>query len=1066
MNVPLSTQGEVSAGDGGVPASGKSLLPFDILRVGLHVVRGWKWILLAALIGGGAALVFGWVTFTTKYTAQVQLVRREVQNNFQASELGESFRPRQFNVATVSSMMRSGALMEKTGAALKPPVSAAVLDRGIVIRPEKNTDLITVAWTTDTSAARAVEAVNKYAENVVELTRELQAEEAKELLTFITSQLDRTDADLAAVQKEMMAFSRESGLYNADKETESYLKQISELELKIETARIEHETIDYRSGQIEKELARQDPGVQRLREAKERLAELLTQYTPKHPDVIEQQARVKAMELKTMQPGAGALDSFQSTGNTVANNLYLEFITLRGRKESLQKEVESLKIYRDQVKAKLDGIPDKSLAQARIKARAAPLEETRNLLTGRQREAQLFAVKALGYYRLFAPASVESVEVSSRTIKMIITTLAGALLAASGVMGWRALRAALNDTIVSPSDVRRLTKTQLVASLPQEDTMDAAAQARWRFAAWASFVRSVPAPPEGALVAGLLSAADGEGKSTWLRHLGRAALDRGLKVLAVTHGASTGAQSSSVPLEQGLAHPDKVAAHLRSAQPAALELNAPASWVWTAATRQQWREALGIWSQEPGLVVLVELPASSELDSLLLAETLPAVLWLSESGRLRREQVTGIIKAIQASGVKLIGSLLNRIPPVFQKLPDLARFGLCIGLVLIHSTSGTDAQETTADDIDPPPPAIHGSLPPVSNPVIPAPLPAAGDLRTPTVVPPPPLSTTSKSTPAVPVRSKPGSKTAARPPLAAWQERLTLGPGDLVNLQVYGKKEFTRTEVPVGPDGTITYLQVHDFKAAGLTIDELREALTKELQAFIQNAQIIVTPSAYRSKKYYLLGTIMDRGAFTLDRPMTLLEAAARARGIATGLLEQNTVEIADMRRAFIVRGGKKLNVDFTKLFYEGDTSQNILLQPGDYIYFPSNIVNEVYILGAVRSPGHTGVTENLTALGAITIRGGFTPAAWRRKVIVIRGSLETSKRVVMEVDAAAVMTGRQKDVILEPRDLVYVAEKPWQRAEEILDLALRAFVQTGTATWTGNNVGPLITKPLVPSVR
>ncbi|MDB6071989.1 MAG: polysaccharide export protein Wza, partial [Verrucomicrobiales bacterium] len=320
--------------------------------------------------------------------------------------------------------------------------------------------------------------------------------------------------------------------------------------------------------------------------------------------------------------------------------------------------------------------------------------------------------------------------------------------------------------------------------------------------------------------------------------------------------------------------------------------------------------------------------------------------------------------------------------------------------------------------------------------------------------------------PAPPVMKQVFNDPKANPKLAPWQERLTLGPGDIVNLQVFGRKEYTRGSVPIGPDGTLSYLQVVGFKAAGLTIDELRVGLTKELRKYIQNSQVIVTPAAYRSKKYYLLGTIIDRGAFTLDRPMTLLEAAARARGIATGLMEQNTVEIADMRRAFIVRNGKKLDVNFTKLFYEGDTTQNIPLQPGDYIYFPSTSNNEAYVLGAVGSPGTIGVTENLTALGAITVRGGFTPASWRKKVIVVRGSTDQAKREIIVVDAAAILAGRQTDIFLQARDLVFVSEKPWQQASDILDVALRAFVQTGTATWTGDNIGPLIKEPILPSLQ
>lgn len=1029
----------------------KSLLPFDVLRVGSAVVKAWKWVLLAALAGGSGLFALGARKFETKYTAQVQVVRREMANTIQATEIGESFKPRQFNAATISAMMRAGSLMEKTGRSLTPPVSASTISQGIVIRPEKNTDLITVAYTSSHSPAATAAAINAYAENVVELTREMQAQEARELLAFVTSQMDRTQTELAAAQKEMMDFSKESGLYNADKETEGYLRQIGELDLKIETARIERETIDYRLTQIEAELARQDPAMQRLKTERDKLAELLSSYTAQHPLYIEQQARVKNLEQKLREPKGDAAAAFQSTGNTVANSLFLDSITLRGQKESLEKQAEKLTAFRDQVRVKLDAIPDKKVREVQLRSRVASLEETKALLAGRQREAELHTSRALGYYRLFAPATAEGVETSSRTMKLALAGLLGALLLGGAVAAWKALRAMLNDTVVSPSDVRRLARAHLIASLPDQSGMDAAALERWRFSAWASLVRHVPAPPDGALVAGLLSGADGEGKSTFLRLLATAALERGLKVLAITPEPSV--PGASIPLDTALQAPQQILENIRSARPAAAEIHTGNTW--TPEQRSRWRDALAVWSTERELVVLVELPPASRIESLIVAETLPAVLWLSESGRHRREHLTGIMDTIRQSGVRIVGAVLNRIPPVFQKLPDLAKLGLCLAFL----ANALPAQEP---DMQTPPPAENGPLPAVV-PSTPEPTPAAEPtpLLPSDTLPPPDSTPTAVAKPAGPVP-------VAKPPvpLAAWQERLTLGPGDLVNLQVFGKKEYTRTEVPINPDGTITYLQVHGFKAVGLTVDELREGLSKALQAYISNARVIVTPSAYRSKKYFLLGTVIDRGAYTLDRPMTLLEAAARARGIATGLLEQNTVEIADMRRAFIVRDGKKLDVDFTKLFYEGDLAQNIQLQPGDYIYFPSNIVNEVYILGAVDSPGHMGVTESLTALGAISIRGGFGKTAWKKKVLIVRGSLEKEKPEVIEVDAEAVLSGKAKDVVLQPRDLVYVHEKPWQRASEILDLAVKAFIQTGTATWTGKNIGPLIKEPLLPSLN
>ena len=49
--------------------------------------------------------------------------------------------------------------------------------------------------------------------------------------------------------------------------------------------------------------------------------------------------------------------------------------------------------------------------------------------------------------------------------------------------------------------------------------------------------------------------------------------------------------------------------------------------------------------------------------------------------------------------------------------------------------------------------------------------------------------------------------------------------------------------------------------------------------------RVLVSPVSYHSKKYYVLGKVMLKGAFTLDRPMTVIEAVARAQGLETGIL-------------------------------------------------------------------------------------------------------------------------------------------------------------------------------------
>jgi hypothetical protein len=52
------------------------------------------------------------------------------------------------------------------------------------------------------------------------------------------------------------------------------------------------------------------------------------------------------------------------------------------------------------------------------------------------------------------------------------------------------------------------------------------------------------------------------------------------------------------------------------------------------------------------------------------------------------------------------------------------------------------------------------------------------------------------------------------------------------------------------------------------------------------------------------------------------------------------------------------------------------------------------------------------------------------------------------------------------PKDIVFVAEKPWARAEELIDVALRTFMQAAAAGWASENVGPLITAPIIPTIQ
>ncbi len=288
---------------------------------------------------------------------------------------------------------------------------------------------------------------------------------------------------------------------------------------------------------------------------------------------------------------------------------------------------------------------------------------------------------------------------------------------------------------------------------------------------------------------------------------------------------------------------------------------------------------------------------------------------------------------------------------------------------------------------------------------------------------------------------------------AAWQQHLTLGPGDIINISVLDAADTSRLEVPIGPDGRISYLQAANVMAAGLTIDELRSKMDEMLGKFYQNPHTIITPVAFRSKKYVVMGAVMNKGVFAFDRPTSVIEAIARAGGLETGLYETKTVELADLQHSFLSRNGTRVPVDFERLFQHGDLSQNVAPEPGDYLYFANASGNEIYVLGEVMLPGPMIYNSKPTVVNAIATRGGYTTHAFKSRVLVIRGSLTNPQTFV--VDTSDILHGKAKDFPLEPHDIVYVSMNPWVIAAEVLDVAAKSFVQAVVVQGTVVKIPP-----------
>ena len=727
---------------------------------------------------------------------------------------------------------------------------------------------------------------------------------------------------------------------------------------------------------------------ERLNQAVGDLADLLSKYTEIHPLVRQKEEEVKALRAAIAAQPANTATPVAEPAAPVA--------------QPVQPPAQTFNPEFDIIRTKL-----------------LSLEEGRVQMVNRLREAELYAANPPGAARAFAPASLKTVHASLRSVKIAVAALVGALLGLTGSLFVVVLIEFADSRLKTADDVSRVTKLPVLTTLGDVGNMDAEAKAQWAFRTWTMLQGRLSPSTRHGFVCGFTSSSEGEGRSTWIRLLAEAASLTGFRVLTVATQPSTAGgkpDASSlcellpdalqvkdpadilVPQKANvLAQPDQVANQLTAPNSEPVVHIPLPGWVWNRERREQWHEALNYWRKIENLVILVELPPADVPETVLLGSSLPNLIWVSDSSVAEAASARDQLETLRDARCNLVGAVMNRE----TKTPLKRRFPRWIGCVLIlGALSGFNAR---AQDTN---------------------FPAA-------------LSSTNLSFSIV----HPSQR-------AAWQEHLTLGAGDILNFGLFGQPEFSLTDVAIAPDGRVSFLEARDVMAAGLTVDELRARLDDELSKYRRAPHTLVTPVAFRSKKYYMLGKVMVKGAYVLDRPLTVLEAIARAKGFENGLVNRSVVDLADFSRSFVARNGKRIPLNFETLFEAGDLSQNLAVEPGDCVYIAGANVQEVYVVGEVRLAGPVNYSPGETVVAAITARGGFTDRAYQGRVLVVRGSLNHPEPFV--VNTGAILGGETRDFTLEPRDIIYVSHRPFIRVEELTDLATTAFIQGLITAWVG----------------
>ena len=265
-------------------------------------------------------------------------------------------------------------------------------------------------------------------------------------------------------------------------------------------------------------------------------------------------------------------------------------------------------------------------------------------------------------------------------------------------------------------------------------------------------------------------------------------------------------------------------------------------------------------------------------------------------------------------------------------------------------------------------------------------------------------------------------------PTVSFAADYVIGEGDGLDISVWGNKELN-VAVRVRPDGKITMPALGDVKASGMTPRQLQNSLAEKLKDLVKNPFVTVTVREITNSKVYVFGGGTQSGVYDLNRRTTLLQLLcmignmAGGDGKGGGTAIGGPAKVADYKKAYIIRNGRKIKEDFYELFISGDTSQDIMIESNDAVFIPQLTDRKVYVLGAVNAPKSIEYREGMTVMESILESGGFTQFAKQNNTMIVRK--EGNKKVNIAVKAKSLVNDSDlnQNIFLKPGDYVIVGE-------------------------------------------
>ncbi len=249
-----------------------------------------------------------------------------------------------------------------------------------------------------------------------------------------------------------------------------------------------------------------------------------------------------------------------------------------------------------------------------------------------------------------------------------------------------------------------------------------------------------------------------------------------------------------------------------------------------------------------------------------------------------------------------------------------------------------------------------------------------------------------------------------------------IGPDDLISITVFDCPELTRT-FRVSSDGTLALPILGRIPAAGLMPVQLEDALARQLKSTQTMVDPVVNVSVaeYRSKPVSVVGAVRTPLTFQAMSDSTLLDAIAKAGGLAPEagpeiLLTRKTARPDGVVETAVQR------IPVRGLIDSADPAVNVRLHGGEEVRVPE--VGKIFVAGNVKLPGAFPMQDNsdTTLLKALALSQGTLPYSAKLAYIYRRDKV-TSARTEIPVELSRIMARKSPDIPVFPDDILYIPE-------------------------------------------